>query len=182
MFPHPQMTAPFELTGQFGGFVFNDAGKRRMVLRQGDGVRLLKVPRLLRRSIIGKFRPGETIQVAVTGERHPGTGALKEVVSQILSVAAHPSAATRVVRVCSKKNCWRQGGRELWEALEREAAAAGEAGNVEIRQVGCLDRCKQAPNADCGKLAFSRCSPREAGAIIARAAGGLPRQESRPSK
>ena len=173
------MIAPLELTGQFGGFVFTDAGKRRMLLRQGDDARLLKVPRLLRRRIIGKFHPGEPIRVAVTEERHPETGVLKQVVSQVLpGTVERLPAASCVVRVCSKKNCWRKGGRELWEALEREAAAAGHAGNIEIRQVGCLDRCKQAPNADCGKLAYSRCSPREAGSIIARAAGGLPRHEA----
>ena len=177
------MTAPSELTGQFGGFVFTDAGKRRMLLRQGDDARLLKVPRILRRRIIGKFHPGEPLRVAVTEERDPETGVLKQVVSQVLPWTEEPAASALlmarsvpcVVRVCSKKNCWRNGGRELWEALEREAA--GHTGNVEIRQVGCLDRCKQAPNADGGKHAYSRCSPRDAGSIIAQSVGGLPCHE-----
>ena len=156
----PTTDAPFELSGLFGGFVFNDAGKRRLLLRQGEHDRLLKVPRLLRRRMVGKFRAGEPIRVAVTEERAPETGVVKQTVTDVLSATA---TAPGVVRVCTKKNCWRNGGRELWDALTR----AAHADNVELRQVGCLDRCKQAPNADAGRHAFSRCSPGEAGAILA---------------
>ena len=182
-----QPTSAFlELTGEFGGFVFTDAGKRRMLLRQGDHVWLLKVPRDLRRRIIGKFRAGESLRVAVTEERDAETGVLKQVVSRVLPamvdgadiVLSAVAAAPVVVRVCSKKNCWRNGGRELWEALERERLAAPHAGNIEIRQVGCLDRCKHAPNADGGSRAYSRCSPRDAGAIIAQAAGNPSHREN----
>lgn len=175
-------TAPFELTGQFGGFVFTDAGKRRMLVRQDGHDRLLKVPRTLRRRIIGKFHVGESIRVAVTEERDWETGVTKQMVTRVLPTTGDlvdrplpsadvPPAVSCVVRVCSKKNCWRNGGRELWEALERERLAGNHAANIEIRQVGCLDRCKQAPNADCGDRSYSRCSPRDAGAIIARAVG-----------
>ena len=176
---HPT-AALLELTGQFGGFVFTDAGKRRMLLRHPDGGdRLLKVPRELRRRIIGKFRVGESIRVAVTEEADLETGVTRQVVSRVLpdvgEIAPPAAAPCVVVRVCSKKNCWRNGGRELWEALERARLAGGHAmANVEIRQVGCLDRCKQAPNADCGSRAYARCSPREAGAILARS--GVERQ------
>ena len=177
------MSAPFELTGQYGGFVFTDAGKRRMLLRQDGHDRLLKVPRLLRRRIMGKFRVGEPISVAVTEERGADTSVPRQVVSRVLptaadttdtvlaSVAAMP-AASCVVRVCSKKNCWRNGGRELWETLGREVGAGGHVGNIELRQVGCLDRCKQAPNADGGNRVYTRCSPADAGAIIAQVTGG----------
>ncbi len=178
------MTPALEFTGRFGGFVFTDAGKRRMLLREGEQQRLLKVPRVLRRRIIGKFPVGQWIRVAVTEERNPDTGVLKQVVSQVLPEAGNSTidrrlpltgkpVAASVVRVCSKKNCWRNGGRELFAALGHELAANGQAGNVEIRQVGCLDRCKQAPNIDCGDRAYTRCSAREAGTIIARASGSL---------
>ena len=189
------MTAPFELTGNFGGFVFTEEGKRRMLLSQGGQDRLLKVPRILRRRIIGKFRTGEPIRVAVTEERNPDTGQLKQIVSHVMPSGAPegavetdfaevPSssvmpAVSCMVRVCSKKNCWRKGGRELWEALRQEAGASGHAAsNIEIRQVGCLDRCKQAPNVDCGNRVYSRCSPHQASTIIDQATGGRLRRET----
>ena len=173
------MTAPFDFTGHFGGFVFTDAGKRRLLLRQDDGDRVLKVPRILRRRIIGKFRSGDTIRVAGTEEKDAESGVLKLVVSRVLPAAGDfssasglppVSAAPVVLRVCSKKNCWRNGGRELFDALGRAVAAGGHARQIELRQVGCLDRCKQAPNVDGGGSEFSRCSPAEAGRLIERAA------------
>ncbi len=180
------MSIPFEVTGQFGGFVFTDAGKRRMLLRCGPEARLLKVPRVLRRRIIGKFGPGESIRVAGTQERDAETGVFKEVVSRVLPAADHASGAAEpppvprmsaapcVIRVCAKKHCWRQGGRELWEALDRQLAAVGRPENIKLKPVGCLDHCKHAPNLECGHRVHSRCSSHEAETILVRAVGGLP--------
>jgi len=180
-------TLASEIAGQFGGFVFTEAGKRRLLLRQGEHDRLLKVPRLLRRRIIGKFRAGEPIRLEISAEVNPVTGARKEVVLRVLPeladrpagtapIAPAPTAcaAPSVIRVCSKKNCWRNGGRELFEALYRQCAAAGHDGQIEIRQVGCLDRCKHAPNVDAGDRSYSHCSCSDAGAIIARVVDHLP--------
>lgn len=178
------MFIPFEVAGQFGGFVFTDAGKRRMLLRCGEENRLLKVPRLLRRRIVGKFAPGEAIRVAGTEERDPETGVVKLVVARVLPDSAAPtvsvtpavsvpvhSFAPCTIRVCAKKNCWRQGGRELYEALEHQLDALGRPEGVKLKAVGCLDRCKLAPNVECGTHVRSRCSPNEAAAIIARVTG-----------
>ena len=176
------MFTPFELAGQFGGFVFTDAGKRRMLLRCGGESRLLKVPRTLRHRVVGKFSLGDAIRVVGTQERDPETGAPKQVVSQVLPAVGHPPATAAPVpsarpctlRVCAKKNCWRQGGRELHEALERQLDALGRPAHVTLKPVGCLDHCKHAPNVECGSRVHSRCSPDEAAAIIARAAGRVP--------
>ena len=181
------LSAPFELTGSFGGFVFTDAGKRRLRLHMGEQEYLLKVPRILRRRIIGKFRVGEPIRVGGTEERDIETGTLKRLVSQV--VPDETNGSTRVaspltdsapivtcpIRVCSKKNCWRNGGRELWHALGQELDARNLTGQIELQQVGCLDRCKRAPNVDWGDHEFTHCSPGDATAIIARAAGEQPR-------
>ncbi len=163
--------------------MFTEAGKRRMLLRQNAHDRLFKVPRILRRRIIGKFRAGDAIRVAGVEERDAESGALKQVVSQVsletgdfaVTSAGLPpvsAAPVAVLRVCSKKNCWRKGGRELCDALNRAIAASGHAGQIELRQVGCLDRCKQAPNVDANGRVYSRCTPGEAGDIIAQAIHG----------
>ena len=168
----PVVTIPFVLTGGFGGFVFTPEGKRRLRLRMGDYECLFKVPRLLRRSLIGKLRPGEPIRVAGVEDRDPETGEWRRVATRIAAEGnvAVP-VATCPVRVCAKKNCWRQGGRELWDALTRERAnlGSGEAAAVELRRVGCLDRCSGAPNVDCGRLELTRCSPADAPVILQRA-------------
>ena len=161
----PLVSIPFALTGDFGGFVSTPTGKRRLRLRMGDYECLLKVPRLLRRSLIGKLRPGETIRVAGVEDRDPETGVLRRVATQVASNGAVAVAACPVL-VCAKKNCWRNGGRELWAALERERDALGLAGRIELRRVGCLDRCSSAPNVDCGDAEYTRCSPETAHKIL----------------
>lgn len=182
--PDSFLIAPFEMAGSFGGFVFTEAGKRRMVLRSEGHDCLLKVPRLLRRRIIGKFRPGDLIRVAGTGERDETTGLLRRVVSRVLpdvavregsipGTAPRPAVASPI-KVCSKKNCWRNGGHALWQALQRELVSRGPDHRVELRQVGCLDRCKRAPNVDWGDHEYAHCSVADAPAMIARAAGGSP--------
>ena len=168
------MSTPFEVAGQFGGFVFTDAGKRRMLLRCGEETRLLKVPRLLRRRIIGKFGPGESIRVAGTQESDPATGALKQIVSQVLPAGGHvvPAvAAPCTIRVCAKKNCWRQGGQELFQTIDRQLDALGRPENIKLKAVGCLDRCKQAPNVECDSRLYQGCTPRDAAAMVAQIAG-----------
>lgn len=178
----PLVSNPFVLAGGFGGFVCNAAGKRRLLLRLGEHDCLLKLPRLLRRSLIGKLRPGEPIRVAGVEDRDPDTGLLRRVVTHVAAdtgdstgpvpppAAAVTAVAVCKILVCAKKNCWRKGGRELWEALTHERAVLGLVGQIELRRVGCLDRCNRAPNIDCGGDEYARCSSQDARAILARAA------------
>ena len=167
---------PFDLTGEFGGIVLTGAGKRRLRLRVGGTERLLKAPRELRRRLIGRFRPGQTIRVSGTEERHDPEGADKWVVSAVLPVDGAANAAgtastpTAPIRVCAKRDCWRQGGRELYAALEHGLEARGLDGQVRLKAVNCLDRCKQGPNIDWGREEFSRCTLRDAEILLDRIA------------
>ena len=167
---------PFDLTGAFGGILLTEAGKRRLRLQVGDTERLLKVPRDLRRRMIGNFRPGQTIRVSGAEQRNDFAGTSKWVVSAVLPVddaATVPGASAAPaapIRVCAKKDCWRRGGRELYAALENGIAARGLAGQVRLKAVNCLDRCKQGPNVDWGQEEFSRCTLRDAETILDRIA------------
>ena len=166
--------AAFDLTGNFGGFVFTVAGKRRMVLRVGDQDYLLKVPRLLRRRVIGTFRAGQSLRV-VGHEEQDGRGTItRRVVSQIVPAGVEViptpvrTATVCTIKVCAKKNCWRRGGQELFKALKQEAPDG-----VEVKAVGCLDRCEQAPNVDTPWREYRRCTEHDAQAILAEVKGRL---------
>ena len=168
------LATPFDLSGSFGGWVFTEVGKRRMLLRLGEHDCLLKVPRLLRRRLIGTIHPGEPIRVTGIEEKDRASGLLKRVVSRVVpgvTTFSPAPAISCVVRVCSKKNCWRKGGRELYASLARERDALGPGAPVELRQVGCLDRCQQAPNVNVGDHEYSLCPAEDAGAILMRAVG-----------
>lgn len=151
------MAAPFELLGEFAGFIRTIQGKRRMLLRTSAGDVQLKLPRSLRHQLDGRMSLGTAILVCGLD---PGD-ALDRTPRVVLRVRVSDAAAndpcfTCPIEVCAKKNCWKQGGRELWRALERELAGIDDAPALEA--VHCLDRCKHAPNFDCGGLEFERCT------------------------
>ena len=142
-----------------------------MILRVAEQDYLLKVPRLLRRRVIGTFRAGQSLRVAGHEERGGDGGSIKRVVAQIVpagtEIAPPPvqTAITCTIKVCAKKNCWRRGGQELFKALRQEAP-----GGVEVKAVGCLDRCDHAANLDTPWREYRRCTERDAPAILAEVA------------
>ena len=68
-------------------------------------------------------------KIAVTGHEviEEGGRGPKLVVSSVHLVTASglEVPAGCPIRVCTKKNCWRSGGKELWHALEAELAERG---------------------------------------------------------
>jgi hypothetical protein len=155
------VAAPFELSGEFAGFIRTIQGKRRMLLRTAAGDVQLKVPRSLRHRLDGRLSAG--CAIIVSGLEHRDyTGNVTRAVLRVR--VSDPAAAgpcfTCPIEVCAKKNCWKQGGRELWQALDQELAGIDDAPALE--SVHCLDRCKLAPNFDCGGLEFARCTPERA--------------------
>lgn len=161
---------PFQLCGVFEGFVRTREGKKRLVLRTSDGELLLKVERGLRRDLSGRLSRGT--EIALSGEVRTArfTGESKrvvtrcEIINQVApTVAAAPSGT---IRVCAKKNCWKQGGRELWRALEGEIEARGWSGSVRLKAVDCLDECKHAPNLECEGCIHRHSTPAQACALL----------------
>lgn len=157
----------FELRGEFRGFFRDIFGKRRMVLRVEGEERYLKVPKELRELLAGKIAPGDEIVAGGVEEDR------KPVVSRVRLAAGAEICAACPIKVCTKKTCWRNGGRELWQALEHQLARAGLDGVVELKGVDCLDRCKHGPNADWQRHEFERCRPADAETIVAKVAEEL---------
>ena len=171
---------PFDLTGEFSGIILTDAGKHRLLLRIGGAERLFKVPKWMRRRMAGNFRPGETVRVSGTEERDAFAGTSKWLASGVLPVdgaVAAPTldaASSAPIRVCAKKDCWRHGGRELYDALEAGIEVHGLAGQVRLKAVNCLDRCKHGPNIDWGDQEYSRCTLRDTETILDRLTPPVP--------
>ena len=159
-----------------------------MALRVAGENCLFKVPRLLRRRVIGTFRSGQVLRVVGVEEQSEAGGMARRVVERIVPTdgggvaVSEPIRAVCTVKVCAKKNCWRSGGRELLSALKDEAAACGLTDRVEFKAVGCLDRCKQAPNADSPWREYRRCAPQDARAILTEVAHRLGQPSPGPEK
>lgn len=158
----PEAPGPFDLHGTFGGIFRDIFGKRRMALRVEGEELYLKVPKALRRQLEGKLIAGQ--EISVRGEQEAwGRGV--RVVAQVRS-AGREVCVSCPIRVCTKKNCWRSGGKELWAALEREIATAGLTDAVKLEGVDCLDHCKRGPNAECAGHNYHHCTPNSLAAIL----------------
>ncbi len=164
----------FELRGEFTGFIRDDAGKRRMVLRRGTEEWRLKVRKDLRSQLADQLQPGQHIAVSGLEESNERSGSVRRVVLGVEVIDRSPAhglqpapCAVCTVRVCAKKNCWRNGGKELWEALQREITVGGMAEKVKLKAVDCLDNCKRAPNAAAKNRFYQRCAAGSAAAILA---------------
>lgn len=154
------------------GFILTLRGKRRMVLRTDGGEVQLKVAKALRKELSESLEAGARVLVQGTEEREAFSGNLKRTVleARVLSASGNPISACAEcpIRVCAKKNCWKGGGKEVYEALCRELEEAGLAGEVEVKKVGCLDNCKRGPNLLYRKRLHERCTPAHAAAIVAK--------------
>jgi (2Fe-2S) ferredoxin len=168
----------FAHRGEFAGFVETEEGKRRMLLRiDGEEVRF-KLTRDLRREFAGRLVVGQKVEIDGHERRDLFSGKIKRVVEHLHLIGETPSAPDPCVkcpiRVCAKKNCWRSGGKELWQTLEHKIAAAGLQGVVHLKAVGCLDYCKHAPNLAFGETHYRRCTRAAAEHLIDSLAARLP--------
>jgi hypothetical protein len=170
-------TNKIDLTGEFVGFVRNDAGKKRMLVRTGTDLVPLKVSKTLRKAF--ESRLAEGTRVAVLGIEHRDmAGASKYVASHLRILSPLPTQAPDAcakcsIRVCAKKNCWKNGGEELFEQLEARISQLGLQDVVKIKAVGCLDHCKHGPNIECHKKLLDRCDTKSIDELLARVVPAL---------
>jgi hypothetical protein len=165
----------FEMRGEFSGFIRDEAGKRRMVVRVGGKAFRFKLPKELRHHFESVLVFGDGVALKGVEERDPILDKVRHIVQHVEILApvprSHPPAATPCqIRICAKKNCWKQGGRELWQVLERRIQEAGMEDSIHLKAVGCMDRCKRAPNLECGKTQISHCSAQLAEQIVGKIA------------
>lgn len=160
---------PFELRGEFAGFIRTVQGKRRMVLRSEGKDWLLKIPKELRHHLTSTLSDG--CQLTVVGDEllEAGEQTPKRVVSsvQLLTATGDTVPLHCPIRVCNKKNCWRSGGKQLWHALEDSLARHGLAESITLEAVDCLDHCKRGPAVEWEGQEFLRCSTEDAETIVA---------------
>jgi Thioredoxin-like [2Fe-2S] ferredoxin len=163
----------FDLIGEFAGFIRNAEGKRRMVLRVEHTESItLKLPKELRRQFESRLIPGT--RIAVIGiEYRDFMGASKWVVSHLRFLSPTPTPDPCIqcpIRVCAKKNCWKNGGREIFEQLQARAAELGLQNVINVKAVSCLDNCKRGLNVQVGKKLFERCGAETVDKILERVA------------
>lgn len=168
-------SSTFELQGEFLGFFRDFFGKRRLVLRLDGKEVFLKIPKGLRHDLEEVLQRGQAIVVTGTETEDGKSSRDGRMVLQV-RIAGEPACVTCPIRVCAKKNCWRNGGKELYRALEDKIEEAGLGDTVKLKAVDCLDHCKHGPNAQIGGQDFHRCTPRDAGRLLDHLTGHAVRE------
>jgi 2Fe-2S thioredoxin-like protein len=158
------VTNHFEVEGEFRGFFRDMLGKHRMALEANSGECYLKVPKRLRKTLCTALAPGQRIVARVVVKLDRKTGEERHIVAQIR--LADGALLSCPIRICVKKNCWRNGGKQLWHALKEDIAEAGLEEDVRLKAVNCLGHCERGPNAECAGRLFHHCTPSDAKKIL----------------
>lgn len=166
------------LKGQYAGAYRSDKGKIKGLLLQAGGAEYtIKLPKYLRPMLVRDLAPGEFIQVWAypEGDRWRAVNiltlpeceavALRKQWGDLAPVAdlAQPKQKRMCIEVCSKGTCFKQGGRQIYHALQDAVDGNPDLAHVSIKATGCMKACKQGPNLRLpnGKM-LHRTSPAEA--------------------
>lgn len=135
-----------------------------MAVRADEAELYLKVPKRLRKTLRSTLAPGQRIFIGGTLKVDRKSGEEHRIVSHVR--LADGALLACPIRVCARKNCWRNGGKELYRALRDGIDEAGLTDDVRLKTVDCLDHCKRGPNAECAGRNFHRCQPTDAAKIL----------------
>jgi hypothetical protein len=153
-------------------------------LNTAEGSLAIKLPKYLRPMLVRELVPGGWVQVWAfpDGDRWQGINVLPwpetEVPAELKAVLTDPlkkpalvkaKSAPVCIQVCRKGKCFKQGGHQIWSALQAEVEANPNLHHVAIEATGCMNACKQGPNLRVlpQKKMHSRVTPDRALALLA---------------
>lgn len=128
----------------------------RMLLEADGQIHSLKISKHIRLPDSPFFHPG--VHIRVKGEQtweSPDDVKRKAFLIELIEGAIPESGpagarpvAPECIRVCSRSNCWKNGGKQIYRAL-KEMAKAQPAGSVTIDTTKCLGHCDHSPALIC---------------------------------
>ena len=172
----------FQLDGELLAFGEMKKGLPKSLILRSDGTaHELKIAKPLRSGIRSVLKPGARIRVHGKEKRHhrqpkkkrEPTKIKRKIVAftalreEAQGELARPTADDRVaepsvgreivVQVCTKGNCWKRGGEQLWNRLKAIQAQSDAVNRIRLQSVHCLDRCKKGPCLRCLPEGQVRC-------------------------
>lgn len=159
--PATAMPAGQVLKGQYSGAYRSDKGKiKGLLLQAGEAEFSVKLPKYLRPMLVRELVPGDFVQVWAypEGDRWRAINILPlpqgeaEMLRQQLGDLASAPALVQTapkrmcIEVCTKGKCYKQGGRQIHNALQDAVDRDPALAHVAIKGTGCMKACKQGPN------------------------------------
>jgi hypothetical protein len=155
-----------------------------LCLNTTEGSVEIKLPKYLRPMLVRELVPGGWVQVwaFLDGDRWraikvlpwpepevpPELKVALTVQTQKKTTLVKAQSAPVCIQVCRKGKCFKQGGQQIWSALQAEVEANPNLHHVAIEATGCMNACKHGPNLRVlpDKKMHSRVTPDRALALL----------------
>ena len=98
------------------------------------------------------------------------TTAIKTKAVSLLPVLNPKVKSKAKVLICQKSNCWKKGGKKVYEQLESTLRERGLTKEIPIKKTGCLNKCKQAPTLVMmpDKARYSKVKPKQITGLVTK--------------
>jgi (2Fe-2S) ferredoxin len=169
---------PFQVVGQFLGFVLQDGYKVKYLRISVDKREYwFKPEKELRNHIPLNIALHSWLKVTGESNLCSNTGKLKlrvmaiEHLSEEKTLEAAPAKPKKAtVLICQKSDCWKNGGARVCQMLEAGLEEKGLQETVNIKLTGCLKQCKKGPNVVVmpDKSHYNRVAPQDIPSLIER--------------
>ena len=152
----------FEFVGTFTAICeWRDGLPRRIQVVRENAPLVLKVTKELRERFLD-IAPGT--ELLLRGVEKTSGGAWKRKLTGV-GQEVRPGFFEQpeiTIQICGKKNCWKRGGRDLFENLEARISEK-RLTHVRLEKTGCLGNCKECPTAcvPAHDLLLGRASPQK---------------------
>ncbi|GBF79013.1 (2Fe-2S) ferredoxin domain-containing protein [Aphanothece sacrum] len=182
-------TSPFQLEGQFLGFISKSDGHFKSIrLAIGERELQVKLDKGLRHSGTFGLAAGDWISISGQQQFNSSFTKLKLKAYQVNRLSCNLSCKTSEtltnsapsstvsgsgrkkgkILLCNKSDCANHGGKELHQILEKTLGQLGLSDHVTIEKTSCQKRCSKAPNLILmpGKARHSKPNPKSIDNLI----------------
>lgn len=185
---HSNQTIPFQLQGQFAGFIYKSNGQSKsLILAVGERKLRIKIDKSLQDTHALNLLPGDWI--AIIGEQEfkkEKFTKLKlkayEIERLSCDIKCNPEQEIDAmgknngkscpkkgkILLCNKSDCAKRGGKKLHRVLEKTISNLGLEKHVTIEKTSCQKRCGKAPNMILmpGKCKHSKPNPKSIAELL----------------
>ncbi len=181
-------TSEFNFIGQLVNSLIKKGEVKYIELATEQGKYWIKVAKEIREDL-AQLSPECKLEIAGKRKQNPKTGKVKFKAQTVMIIPENTAQQAPEVKteqipllpifntqhkskakvlICEKSNCWRKGGKRLYEQLEAEFKARGLTDKILIKKTGCLNKCKQAPTLVMmpDKACHSQVKPQQIPALI----------------
>ena len=181
------MVRSFCFNGKLIKISYQKKKLKHIKLVTDQGKYWIKVPKKLRKKI-ASLNKGCQLEISGTSKQHDKTGKSKYKAQTIVLIPQDPNQAVKPktkkvsllpvfdhqlkskakVLICQKSNCWKRGGKKVYEELESILGDRGLIKQLEIKKTGCLKQCKKAPALVMmpDKARYNRVKPKQVGELV----------------